>query len=454
MKPIVTIVGRPNVGKSTLYNRLTRSRDALVDDNPGVTRDRMVGVGYMGARSFWVVDTGGLDADDPTFAPLLEEQVEHALTESDAVIFLVDGRSGPTASDEEIAARLRRWSGPVFLAVNKLEGMTGDVAVAEFFSLGLASTPFPVSATQGDGVRVLIEHVLEACSISTTSADAEETTAEPGAHFAVIGRPNVGKSTLVNRVLGEKRMIVADHPGTTRDTVRIPFRREQVDYVLVDTPGVRRRAKIDERLERVSVLKSLQTLEAVQVVVLVVDAQSGISEQDARLAGLAEAAGRAMVIVVNKWDGLEPHQRQRVRLDVERRLPMADWAPVIYTSATFGSGVGDLLPAVQRVYQATTAELGTARLNQTLRAAQEHRPPPLVGGQRIKLKYAHQGGRNPPQVVIHGNLVTKVPDSYRRYLANRIRQDFDLVGTPVQISFRSGVNPYAGRGRGRRRRGH
>lgn len=451
MKPVITLVGRPNVGKSTLYNRLTRSRDALVDDQPGVTRDRMVGLGHMGDDSFWVVDTGGLDADDPTFAPLLAEQVDYALAESNAAILLVDGRAGPTASDREIAARLRRWEGPVYLAINKVEGMDRDVVSAEFFGLGLASPPYPISATQGNGVRVLLEAVLSDChGVLGDTLDTAE--AHPGAHFAIIGRPNVGKSTLVNRLLGSERMIVADHPGTTRDSVRIPFRENDTDYVLVDTPGVRRRARINERLERFSVLKTLQTLESVEVVVLVLDAQSGIGEQDARLAGLAEAAGRAMVVVVNKWDGLEPHQRQRVRLDLERRLPLTAWSPVIYASAKFGSGVGDVLPAVQRVYQATMAELGTARLNNTLRRAQEHRPPPVVGGQRIKLKYAHQGGRNPPQVVIHGNSVTKVPESYRRYLVNRIRHDFGLAGTPVQVVFRSGDNPYAGRPSRRRRR--
>jgi len=452
MKSVITLVGRPNVGKSTLYNRLTRSRDALVDDQPGVTRDRMVGLGRMGEQQFWVVDTGGLDADDPTFAPLLAEQVEFALDESDAVVFLVDGRAPPTASDREIASRLRRWAGPVFLAVNKVEGFDPDVATADYFDLGLAAPPYAISATQGDGVRTLFEAVLAACE----KKDAPDVLSElpESAHFAVIGRPNVGKSTLVNRLLGTRRMVVADHPGTTRDTVRVPFRDDEHEYVLVDTPGVRRRSKVENKLERFSVLKTLQALDQVQVAVLVTDAQAGISEQDARLAGIVETAGRGIVVVVNKWDGLSEHQRQRVRLDLARRLPCIEWAPVLYTSAKFGSGVGEVLPSIRRVHAGTKAELGTGRLNDALQRAQAHRSPPVVAGHRIKLKYAHQGGRNPPQIVIHGNSVAKVPDSYRRFLVNWFRREFGLIGTPVQIIFRSGENPYAGRGSGRRRRRH
>jgi len=406
----------------------------------------MLGIGWMDDTSFWVIDTGGLDADDRTLAPLLAKQVEHALADADAVLFIVDGREGVTATDRDIAQRLRSFTGPVYVAVNKIEGLDGATLGAEFFELGMARPPHAISAKNGDGVRILIESML-----AETAGRAEDPAMSPAVpHFAVVGRPNVGKSTLVNRIVGEDRMIVSDLPGTTRDSVRVPIQHDGENFVLVDTAGVRRRSRTVDRIERFSVVKTLRSLDEVQVVILVVDAQAGISEQDARLAGIVEDTGRAIVLVVNKWDGLTPNARRRVKLDLDRKLPCSKWVPVLYCSAKFGSAVGDVMPAVRRVYASAMAELATPQLNTVLRDAVALRSPPRVGRRQIKLKYAHQGGRNPPQVIVHGSMVDRVPATYRRFLANCVREHFGLVGTPVWITFKAQDNPYAGRGRRRR----
>lgn len=437
MKPVIAIVGCPNVGKSTLYNRLTRSRDAIVSDQPGVTRDRIHGVGRYGDRSYWVVDTGGLNRGKEELQQLLAEQVEMAIAESDAVIFVVDGRAGPSAADHEIADHLRRTPRRVYLAVNKAEGLAKDLAVSEFHSLGVGD-PHAISALRGDGVGALIDTIL-----NEVVGSGQEVLPSGVPHMAVVGRPNVGKSTLVNALLGQPRMLVYDRPGTTRDSVAVPFRYDQKDYVLIDTAGLRRRAKITEELEQFALLRTLRTIERVHVVMFMVDAQTGITEQDARLAGTILDGGRAMVVLVNKWDGRTPHERAQIRRQIDRKLPFLEGVTKLFISAKHGSGLGAVVPAVQEAFDSAMTSMGTAELNQILRRAVEEVPPPMVGFRRIKLKYAHQGGKNPPLVVVHGNLVRSIPESYRRYLAKRVRKAFNLTGTPVEISFRSSRNPYS-----------
>ncbi len=436
MRPVIAIVGRPNVGKSTLYNRLTRSRDALVDDQPGVTRDRLIGVGRAGDQSYWVIDTGGITADDGALQRLLQEQISLAMAEADAIIFTVDGRDGPNAMDREIAARLRVQRAPLYVAVNKTEGIDTDLAISEFFALGLGK-PYAISARTGSGIKRLVDTIID--QIPGTGSD-EVLPKIP--HFAIMGRPNVGKSTLANVLLGETRMLVFDEPGTTRDSVKVPFQFEGKDYMLVDTAGLRRRSRIVERLEQFSAIKALRTLEQVHVVVFVLDAQHGVVEQDARLAGLVWSSGRSMVMVVNKWDHLDTEQRRRVRLDLTRKLSFLDAIEPLFVSAKYGGGIGTVMPAIGAAYDSAMASLATPQLNLVLHEATTSVPPPMVGNRRIRLKYAHQGGRNPPLVVVHGNLTGKVPDSYVRYLSKRIRQHFKLVGTPIKIALKGAQNPY------------
>ncbi len=436
MRPVIAIIGRPNVGKSTLYNRLTRSRDALIDDQPGVTRDRLIGVGRAGDQDYWVIDTGGMTADDDALQRLLQEQVDLAVAEADAIIFLVDGRDGPNAADREIAAHLRIQQTPLYVAVNKTEGIDMDLAASEFFSLGLGK-PYAISAREGTGVKQLVGTIIDQVP-GTGSDDAIPEIP----HFAIMGRPNVGKSTLANVLLGETRLVVFDEPGTTRDSVRVPFQFAGREYMLVDTAGLRRRSRIIERVEQFSAIKALRTLDQVHVVVLVLDAQQGIVEQDARLAGLVWASGRSMVLVINKWDHLDAEQRRRVRLDVTRKLSFLDVIEPLYVSAKYGGGVGAVMPAICAAYDSAMASLPTPQLNRILHEATTSVPPPIVRNRRIKLKYAHQGGKNPPLVLIHGNLTGEIPDSYRRYLSKRIRRHFKLAGTPVKIALRGAKNPY------------
>ncbi len=437
MKPVIAIVGRPNVGKSTLYNRLTRSRDAIVHDRPGVTRDRLYGIGRVGNRTYWAVDTGGLERSADRLQDLLTAQVDAAIEDSDAVLFVVDARTGPNPSDREIAARLRERSRNVLLAVNKAEGLSPEVAVAEFHELGLG-TPYAISAQHGDGVRDMINALLE--GVEVVQSRAEPPPGVP--HMTVVGRPNVGKSTLVNALLGEPRVVVFDSPGTTRDSVSIPLHYRGRDYVLVDTAGVRRRSRVTEPLEQFAILRTLRALERTHVVLFMLDAQSGVTDQDAKLAGTVLDSGRAMVLLVNKWDGLEDRQRTEVRRVIRRKLLFLDGIQTLFISAKYGSGLADVVPAVQRAYDSAMATLGTADLNTALRRAVQEVPPPMVGARRIKLKYAHQGGKNPPRVVIHGTLVDKLPDSYRRFLAKRFRKTFNLTGARVDIALRAGANPY------------
>ena len=439
MLPVIALVGRPNVGKSTLFNRLTRSRDALVADQPGLTRDRKYGIGRVGDRPYVVVDTGGISGDRDGVEALMDRQVRLAIEEADHILYLVDAREGLTGGDEQIAAELRRTGKPVTLVVNKSESLDRDLAAAEFHALGLGE-PVPISAAHGRGVKPLINEVLE-----TLPPAEEPPEEEKGIQIAVVGRPNVGKSTLINRLRGEERLVAYDQPGTTRDSVQVPFEHAGRRYTLVDTAGVRRRARVSEAIEKFSVIKALQAMEQANVVLLVLDAHEGVTEQDASLAGHVLESGRALVVVVNKWDGLDPDQRERVKAELERKLPFLSFAEVKFVSALHGTGVGHLMEAVDAAYRAATADLKTPELTRVLEEAVQEHQPPLVRGRRIKLRYAHQGGRNPPIIVIHGNQTESVPAAYQRYLVNRFRQAFGLWGTPVRIEFRTAENPYKGR---------
>ncbi len=443
MLPILTLVGRPNVGKSTLFNRLTRTRDALVADYAGLTRDRRYGIGRIGPYPYILVDTGGLSGESAGLAGSVEQQIAHALEEADHLLFLVDAHDGCTGADLEIAGNLRRTGKAVTLVVNKTDHTDPALAAAEFHPIGLGE-PFTISATQGRGVKALIERVCEA--LPNPRPDA--TTPVPGnrgTRIAVVGRPNVGKSTLVNRLLGEERLVTCDAPGTTRDSIEVPFEHQGKPYVLIDTAGVRRRARVRETVEKFSVIKTLQAIEQCNLVILVLDARQGIGEQDATLATHILDSGRALVVVVNKWDGLGDEERAQVRAALDRRLGFLDFAVVHYISALHGSGVGRLPEAADRAIANATRDLGTPELTRILAEAAQKHPPPLVRGRRIKLRYAHQGGRNPPRIVIHGNQTAAVPDTYRRYLINYFRRALDLTGTPLRIEFCTGTNPYAGR---------
>jgi len=443
MLPVIALVGRPNVGKSTLFNRLTRSRDALVADYPGLTRDRKYGFGKLGAIPYLVIDTGGVAGGETGIDERMVEQTVRALAEADAAIVMVDGREGRTAADEHVADLARKHARKVWLAVNKSEGLEGAIAASEFHRLGIGD-PVAISAAHGDHVSELIDAVLADYGAEAVAAGdaAEEGEA---LRIAVVGRPNVGKSTLVNRLLGEDRLVVYDQPGTTRDSVAVPFERNDRQYVLIDTAGIRRRARVREAIEKFSVIKALQAIEEAQVVIAVLDAHEGVSDQDVSLLGLILERGRALVVVTNKWDGLSATERKHLRDELERRLPFLDFAERITISALHGTAVGDLLPAVERAYKAAMRDMSTTELTRELESAVTAHPPPMVRGRRIRLRYAHQGGRNPPVIVIHGNQTERVPEAYRRYLINRFRKAFKLRGTPVRLSFKTGENPYKGR---------
>jgi len=440
MLPVVALVGRPNVGKSTLFNFLTRTRDALVADLPGLTRDRQYGFGRVGPVPYIVVDTGGLSGAKDDLDGLMARQTLHALDEADAVLFMVDAREGLTAADEQVATLLRRRGRTVRLVVNKAEGQDAAMVGADFHRLGLGE-PAVISSAHGDNVRALMDAVLEPFPVD----EEMDETPEQGVRVAVIGRPNVGKSTLINRMIGEERLVAYDLPGTTRDAVEVPFVRDGRNYMLVDTAGVRRRARVSEAVEKFSVIKTLGAIDAASVVIAVLDAREGVTDQDASLLGLAAERGRAMVIAINKWDGLAPDQRDTVRRQLELKLPFLDYAPVQYISALHGTGVGDLFALVDASHEAAHRDLPTPELTRVLQDAVNAHQPPISRGRRIKLRYAHQGGRNPPVIVVHGTQAELLPDSYRRYLANLYRKIFRLQGTPVRIELRSGDNPYAGR---------
>ncbi len=442
MLPVIALVGRPNVGKSTLFNRLTRSRDALVADYPGLTRDRKYGFGRLGPIPYLVIDTGGVAGGEVGIEEAMVEQTVRALGEADAAIVMVDGRSGLTAADEHVAELARKHAKRTWLAVNKAEGLDAAIAGSEFHGLGLGN-PYAVSAAHGDRIAALLEAVLGEFEVE--AVEDEPDSDEHELRIAVIGRPNVGKSTLINRLIGEDRLVVFDQPGTTRDSVAVPFERNDRKYVLVDTAGIRRRARVSEAIEKFSIVKALQAIEQAHVVIGVLDAHEGVTEQDVSLLGLVLERGRALVVVTNKWDGLSAEQRKKVRDDLDRRLPFLDFAERITISALHGTAVGDLLPAVERAFRAATTDLSTTELTRELEAAVMAHPPPLVRGRRIRLRYAHQGGRNPPIIVIHGNQTERLPEAYRRYLVNRFRKTFKLKGTPVRLTFKTSENPYKGR---------
>ena len=447
MQAVIALVGRPNVGKSTLFNKLTRSRDALVADHAGLTRDRIYGTADIEGCSFILIDTGGLTEQSDNMSGLMRQQAQLAIDEADTIFFLVDGRAGQTAADEDVAAQLRNADKPVMLVVNKAEGERPEMIAADFYSLGLGE-PHVISATQNRGLSALIAQLRERLPNIIQTADTDNDEEDPKSQvikLAVMGRPNVGKSTLINRIIGEDRVVAYDEPGTTRDSIHIPFEKDNRQYTLIDTAGVRRRSKVSEKLEKFSIVKTLQALEEANVVILVLDAHEGIVEQDLHLAGLIIESGRAVVIAVNKWDGLEKTEREWVASHVERRLPFLSFAKTHFISALHGSGVGLLFKSVNQAYDSAMAQLQTPRLTRVLEDAVADHPPPLVRGRRIKFRYAHLGGKNPPRVIIHGNQTDSTPQSYRRYLENTFRDVLKLHGTPVMIEFKKGDNPFKGR---------
>ncbi len=442
MLPAVAIVGRPNVGKSTLFNQLTRSRDALVADFPGLTRDRRYGYAECDAKPFLVVDTGGLQDDTTELTRLAARQTELAIAETDTIVFVVDHRDGLTAADERIAASLRAANKPVTVAVNKSEGVSAEIAAAEFHSLGFG-TPVSIAALHGRGIDSLAQTVL--AQLPEAVAARPEPPSEDVPTVAIVGRPNVGKSTLINRLIGAERMVTSAEPGTTRDSVHVPCERAGEHYVLIDTAGIRRRARVSETVEKFSVVQSLKSIEEAGVVILLVDAQEGLTDQDLHLIGVALERGKALTVGVNKWDHLDSSQRRKIEGQIQRRLQFVSFARVSYISALHGSGIDGLLGAALAAYRAAGQAFSTPRLNEILATALAAHAPPMVAGRRLRLRYAHQGGRYPPVIVIHGGRADRISDHYRRYLTNAFRQALRLEGTPLRLEFRGTENPFAGR---------
>ncbi|MGC1441960.1 MAG: ribosome biogenesis GTPase Der [Burkholderiaceae bacterium] len=473
--PVIAIIGRPNVGKSTLFNRLTRTRDALVADMPGLTRDRQYGRGRVGDIPYFIVDTGGFEPDSKSgVSSAMARQTRQAVVESDSVLFIVDGRDGLTPHDRDIAEEIRRHATKVFLIVNKVEGMAVDTVSAEFHELGLGD-PIAISSAHGDGVPAMIEYVLRAfipppMPVDDSSAEWPDAghdtgeTGEPGSaegaedakpvnaadpaesdrpvRIAVIGRPNAGKSTLINTMLGEERLVAFDQPGTTRDSVEVPFAQNGRDYILIDTAGVRRRGRVSEAIEKFSVIKTLQAIDACNVCILLLDASEGVSEQDAHLAGHIIEAGRALVVAVNKWDAIDAGDRDRFKSEVDRKFHFLSFARFHYISALKARGLGQMLRSANDAYAAAMVKLPTPRLTRAMIEAVSRQEPPRRGGGRPKLRYAHQGGQNPPIVVIHGSALSGLPDSYIRYLEGWFRKEFSLDGTPMRVELRTASNPY------------
>jgi GTP-binding protein len=437
MIPVVAIVGRPNVGKSTLFNCLTLTRNALVSDFPGMTRDRQYGEVNIENHRFIVIDTGGLTNEKDDLNKLTADQSLQAVEEADKVLFIVDGRAGITAGDIAIAEKLRSLKKPIFLAVNKTEGLDDNLAVAEFYRFGFG-TPTPIAAAHKSGLTELVENLF------ANESAPDETTDETqkGIKLAIIGRPNVGKSTLTNRMLGEERVIVYDHPGTTRDSIFIPLIRNDVHYTLIDTAGVRQRGKVSETTEKFSVVKTLQAIDTSNVVLFIMDAREGVTDQDLKLLGFILQTGRAIVIALNKWDGMSVADRENARKTIDRRLDFMTFARVHYISALHGTGVGNLFESIDEAYASAIKKFSTAQLTKVLIVAVNTHTPPLVNGRRIKLRYAHTGGHNPPLIVIHGNQVDHLPDSYIHYLANTFQKRLKLIGTPVKIELKNSINPF------------
>ena len=443
MKPVIAIVGRPNVGKSTFFNRLTSSRDALVADRPGVTRDRQYGVCRYQDRALLIIDTGGIgeeDHDSKEVAELMTEQSMNAASEASVLVWIVDGRAGLTNIDDTLVEEFRRLNKPILLAVNKIEGHEPNFAVSEFHSLGIDNV-FPISAKRGDGVNALLDAVTELIPESSTLEEDEPQ----GLTISVLGRPNVGKSTLVNRMIGEERVLTFDHPGTTRDSIRVPFERHGKDYVMIDTAGVRRKSKVHDEVEKFSVVKSFDAIEAAKIIILVVDASEGVTEQDSTLLGMIEDSGKSVIIAVNKWDGMEASNKERVKAQLSRKFSFVDYAQYHYISALHGTGVGNIFKSINKIEKSLDLDVSTSDMTDILEHAVAKHPPQMVQGRRIKLRYAHLGGTDPIRVIIHGNQTDKVPDAYKRYLAGVYRKRLKLVGTAVLIEFKHGSNPFKGK---------
>ena len=458
MLPVVALVGRPNVGKSTLFNRLTNTRDALVADYPGLTRDRKYGQAKFEKRQFIVVDTGGITGDEEGIDAEMAQQSLLAIEEADVVLFLVDARAGLLPADQGIADHLRRINKKVFVVANKVDGIDGDSESAEFYSLGLGAIK-QIAAAHGRGISQLLQDALKPLEVDFPDMEIieEEPEEEEDAEtqrqrlqelpikLAIVGKPNVGKSTLTNRILGEERVVVYDMPGTTRDSVYIPMERDEREYILIDTAGVRKRRKISEAVEKFSIVKTLQAIEEANVVLLVIDAREGITDQDLSLLGFVLNSGRSLVVAVNKWDGLSTDVKDDIKREMDRRLGFIDFARIHFISALHGSGVGNLFESVQEAYSSATKRINTALLTQIMEMAQDDHQPPLVRGRRVKMKYAHAGGYNPPVIVIHGNQVDDLPSSYKRFLMNYFRNALEIMGTPIKIEFREGANPFEGK---------
>ncbi len=438
MKPVLVLVGRPNVGKSTLFNRLTKSRDALVADQPGLTRDRQYGEGLVGSLPYIIVDTGGLSSEGEGIDALMAQQSWEATLEADEILFLVDATAGMTPQDEEIARRLRNTEKKISVVVNKIDGRDPAIVSAEFYALGFEHL-YTISSSHGRGVEKMMHRVLDAYQFNDIDEADDE---DKGIKVAIIGRPNVGKSTLVNRILGEQRVVSFDLPGTTRDSIYLPFERDGQRYTLIDTAGVRRRSRVKEVIEKFSVIKTLKAIEDAHVVVMLLDAHEGITEQDASILGFVLDAGRGLVLAINKWDGLDQDDKTTIQRELDLKLPFITFAKLHRISALYGTGVGELYASINQSYQSAIQHFSTPLLTRLLTNIVEAHPPPLVRGRRIKLRYAHQGGQNPPLIIIHGNQTSDVPLQYKRYLINAFSKKLKLVGTPLQIVFRTGDNPY------------
>ncbi len=450
MKPVIALVGRPNVGKSTLFNKLTRTQDALVADLPGLTRDRQYGDGRVGGWPYIVIDTGGLSGEPDTLDAAMAEQTLAAIGEADLVVFIVDGRAGLNVVDEEIAEMLRHQATRVILCVNKIDGIGEDQALLDFYTLGIEALA-PVAASHNRGVTSLMEQAAADLDINI-EADAQSrnqkrnsshTRAPDDIRIAFVGRPNVGKSTLINRLIGEQRVIAYDQPGTTRDAVAIPFTRAEKDYTLIDTAGVRKRGKVNQKVEIFSIIKTLQAVDKSNVCVMLIDAADGVTDQDLHLLGYIIDKGRALVVAINKWDMLDGEQRDSLRDNLQRRVEFLKFTRIHFISALHGSGVGDVFKSINKAHASAFLDLSTPKLTRLLEVAVQQHQPPLVNGRRIKLRYAHQGGSNPPVIVVHGKQVNKVPASYQRYLVNYFMKALRLFGTPLRVEFRQGDNPFA-----------
>ncbi|ACV27246.1 ribosome biogenesis GTPase Der [Kangiella koreensis] len=445
MLPVIALVGRPNVGKSTLFNRLTKSRDALVANLPGLTRDRQYGQATLKGQKFIVVDTGGIAGDEEGIDGLMAGQSLLAITEANIVLFLVDARTGMTAADEFVADHLRRQNKPIIVLVNKVDGIHADAALSDYYSLGY-QTVLPLAAAHGRGVNTLVDTIFDELHLESNDEDQligyEKAQ---GLKLAIVGRPNVGKSTLVNRFLGEERVVVYDLPGTTRDSIYIEMERRDKKYTLIDTAGVRRRGKVKETVEKFSVLKTLQAIDDSNVSIMVMDAREPITDQDLSLISYIIDSGRSMVIAINKWDGMTEEQRDTVKHEIDRRLGFIDFARIHFISALHGSNVGHLWESVDEAWASAQVEMSASKLTRLLEEASEKHQPPTVRGRRVKLRYAHPGGHNPPLIVIHGNQCSKLPESYKRFLINFFRDKLKLIGTPIRLELKEGDNPFKGK---------